>query len=374
MTSELLFFYKGKQVVAEKLPRIQFVKEVSCDISERENSIDMEDEDIFIDNLNDALKSNNMKLYGKIVEENKRVWKDIDNDFWMETFSGRYYEGSLAHKEISFWVNYKGRSFTIQELSILDLNFNDLLLIALKRKDTDFSEADEVISNLKYDIEELEKAENGEIIEEPSDYSKLKGYNVYRVNKTGIKTFMMLGYSDDCPKVILLDKSMVKVDFTEQKKIIRKRITLIEKYAVKVHPDASGGVHPGVPSGTPTQDYDSLNYNEIKAVCSDKGLSSKGKKDDLIAQLVEYDKKKREEAAHFKVFVKTLAGSCYTIYAEKDDTIYRVKQLIEENNGFPPEKQQLTIMGSYTMLENDKTLHDYDIRNEDFLSLTYRMS
>jgi len=374
MASELLFFYKGKQVVTEKLPRIQFVKEVSHDISERENSTDMEDEDIFIDNLNDALKSNNMKLYGKIVEENKRVWKDIDNDFWMETFSGRYYEGSLAHKEISFWVNYKGRSFTIQELSVLDLNFNDLLLIALKRKDTDFSEADEVISNLKYDIEELEKAENGEIIEEPSDYSKLKGYNVYHVNKDGIKEFMGSGKNEGHAKIVLLDKSMVKVDFTEKKNIIRKRIALIEKYAVKVRPDVSGGVHPDVPSGIPTQDYDSLNYNEIKSLCSDKGLSSKGKKDDLIAQLVEYDKKKRAEAAHFKVFVKTLAGSCYTVYAEKDDTIYRVKQLIEEDNGFPPEKQQLTIFGSYTILEDNTMLYDYDIHNEDFLSLTYRMS
>ena len=87
---------------------------------------------------------------------------------------------------------------------------------------------------------------------------------------------------------------------------------------------------------------------------------------------MEYDKKKRAEAARFKVFVKTLAGSCYTIYAEKDDTIYRVKQLIEENNGFPPEKQQLTIMGSYTVLKDGTMLQDYDIHNGDFLSLTYR--
>ena len=245
MSSDLLFFYKGKQIMAEKLPHIQFVDEVLHEVLNHEKSIDMEDEDIFINSLGKALESGNMKLYEMIVEENKRVWKCIDNDFWMETFSKRYYEGSLAHKEISFWVKYKGRSFTIQELSIFDLIFDDLLLIGLKRKDTDFDEVDEVISNLKYDIEELEKAENGEIIEEPD---KIKG-NVYHVDKHGIKKFTGLGKSEDCAKVVLLDKSMVKVDFSEKKKVMRKRVALIEKYATNAHPN--------VPKGVPTQDYDS---------------------------------------------------------------------------------------------------------------------
>ena len=94
---------------------------------------------------------------------------------------------------------------------------------------------------------------------------------MYHVDKHGIKKFTGLGKSEDCAKVVLLDKSMVKVDFSEKKKVMRKRVALIEKYATNAHPN--------VPKGVPTQDYDSLNYTEIKSLCSDKGLSSKGKKE-----------------------------------------------------------------------------------------------
>jgi hypothetical protein len=120
-------------------------------------------------------------------------------------------------------------------------------------------------------------------------------------------------------------------------------------------------------------DYTSMKYPEIKSLCNDRGLSSKGKKVDLIARLVQHDEEKRIDAARFKVSVKTLMGSWYTIYPERDDTILALKQKIEEKTGCPPEKQRLTLLNTYTHLEDDKTLSDYGIRNDDFLGLSYRL-
>lgn len=181
-------------------------------------------EDELIDELAKALEANDMKSYKKIVDGNLETASNLNPDFWMETFSGD------SREEISFWIGYTKRTLTIIELSVIKKEFNDLFLKGLAREDLDLSEEDDVIKNLEEEINLLEDAEKGEVIEEPKDYSKLKGI-IYRVDKEGIRgTSCLRGtVGSEKSKVIILDKSMKKVDFTDQKKFLQFRIDAIKK-------------------------------------------------------------------------------------------------------------------------------------------------
>ena len=57
-----------------------------------------------------------------------------------------------------------------------------------------------------------------------------------------------------------------------------------------------------------------------------------------------------------------------TIEVLRTDTIEQLKQKIEEKNGMKVEDQTLTYKGSH--MDNDKTIGDYGIRQEETLMLT----
>lgn len=135
-------------------------------------------------------------------------------------------------------------------------------------------------------------------------------------------------------------------------------------------------------------DYSKKSYQELKALCSRRDLENKGKAVELIDRLKAYDQKQKDDEKRFKVYVKTLSGSCYTIYVEPTGTVLDVKKGMEEKMGAPPEQQILYFtcrqrpgMGDYTYpdgtigkkTEDAERLDSLNVYNESFFHLHIRM-
>lgn len=88
-------------------------------------------------------------------------------------------------------------------------------------------------------------------------------------------------------------------------------------------------------------DYTTKKYHELKQILKDRGLDSYGKKADLVQRLLDHDAEQEEKDKKFKVTIKTLIGSFYTIHIEPTDTILELKKKIEDKHGCPTDKQIL---------------------------------
>ena len=72
-----------------------------------------------------------------------------------------------------------------------------------------------------------------------------------------------------------------------------------------------------------------------------------------------------------KIIIETLTQKTFELEVEPNDTIENVKEKIQDKEGIPPDQQILRL--GYKVLEDEKTIEDYNIKKGDTLILQLKI-
>ena len=82
-----------------------------------------------------------------------------------------------------------------------------------------------------------------------------------------------------------------------------------------------------------------------------------------------------EETAQIIVHVRTLTGKHITFKnVDRGITVLRLKELIQDAEGVPPDQSRIIMRCISKKLENDKTLRFYNVQNGDILDHALKLS
>lgn len=93
---------------------------------------------------------------------------------------------------------------------------------------------------------------------------------------------------------------------------------------------------------------------------------SNGRESEVLKVTNKIKKMRLPSSDYVIVRVKTLTGQCIDVEIEPSDPILRIKEVIEEKEGIPPEQQRLIFKGKtmadtnslkYYQIENGSTIH-----------------
>lgn len=79
----------------------------------------------------------------------------------------------------------------------------------------------------------------------------------------------------------------------------------------------------------------------------------------------------RNTRCSFQIFVRTMTAKMITLEVTSHDTVSNVKTRIQDKEGIPPDQQLLSSNGR--LLEDDRTLPEYDISAASILDLELRL-
>lgn len=130
--------------------------------------------------------------------------------------------------------------------------------------------------------------------------------------------------------------------------------------------------------------YTTMTLAELKQELKTRKLKISGNKTDLVIRLIENDKKIAEEnerfkqeQRRFKVYIKTLVGTIYTIHIDQSASILELKEKIEQEHGIPVAQQRLYYLTNYgateTYTTDDDTLIGNNVMNGSFFKLHLRL-
>ncbi len=108
--------------------------------------------------------------------------------------------------------------------------------------------------------------------------------------------------------------------------------------------------------------YDGYKIPQLKDLLKKIGLSTTGKKLELIERLKNDDIQEKKNSGLIVLYCKTIIGSYYTIWINRNDSIISLKEKIKEKSGIPVEKQRLEIENYITkkrsILDDDLTIDE----------------